>query len=224
MRGHVSWLRAIALANVVVASLVILVLYRMVLALSALAPEISTWQILTLLAIGVPTSLLGLLLASRLGSHGGRCRGLAMNGTAILLYAAIVVRIAFLLIGTTNRRFIVSEGYKGDVYIIDTAANGKLATMRRAGISFRIPGDGSYLRPPIVSGWTRDEYYYERGNGTQHRIVNLWSTTVQRTMENLANDKDLPLVRLSGEGHVLRPALLTPSMASGCRIHAHALS
>ena len=43
----------------------------------------------------------------------------------------------------------------------------------------------------MVGGWTRDEHYFQTRIGTQHRIGNLWSTTVQRTPENLANDKDI---------------------------------
>jgi hypothetical protein len=83
-------------------------------------------------------------------------------------------------------------GYKGDVYIVYGAVDGKPAKPHQAVATFRIPTDGIlYITVPMAGGWTRDEYYYERGTGTQHRIGNLWSTTVQRTPENLANDKDI---------------------------------
>src|SRR5258708_36976673 len=103
MRGCVSWLRIITFANVVVAALVILVLFGTLLALSVLAPEISSWQLLTLLAIGVPISVVGLWLTKNLGSGVWRWLGLIINGAAIGLYAAIIIGIGVLLIRTTNR-------------------------------------------------------------------------------------------------------------------------
>jgi hypothetical protein len=209
MQARVKWLRIITLANVVVAVLVILVVYGTMLALSVLAPEISTWQLLTLLALGVPVSVVGLRLATKFGSHGWRWRGLIINGSAIVLYAAILIGIGFLLIGTTHRRFIVPEGYKGDVYIVYRDVDHKPAT-HKVGLTFRIPGDGIlYAAVPMVDGWTKDEYYYERGDGTQHRIANLWNTTVQRTPENLANDKEIG---------IFFPRSGTISDSSGCAV------
>jgi hypothetical protein len=174
-----------------VAALVILVLYGTLLALSALAPEISSWQLLTLLAIGVPISIVGLWLTRNLGSRIWRWLGLIINGAAIALYAAIIIGIGVLLARTTNRRFIIPEGYKGDVYIFYSDRTGKPAT-HHAIVTFRIPSDGNlFTTEPMVEGWTRDDYYFQSRNGTQRRIENLWSTTVQRTPDNLANDKDI---------------------------------
>jgi hypothetical protein len=174
-----------------VAALVILVLFGTLLALSVLAPEISSWQLLTLLAIGIPTSVVGLWLTKNLGSGVWRWLGLIINGAAIALYAAIIIGIGVLLIKTTNRRFIIPEGYKGDVYIFYSDATGKPAT-HHASITFGVPSDGIlFTTAPMVGGWTRDEYYFQNRNGSQRRIENLWRTTVQRTPENLANDKDI---------------------------------
>ncbi len=86
MQGRVRWQRIITLANLVVAALVILVLFGTLLALSALAPEISSWQLLTLLAIGVPISVVGLWLTKNLGSCVGRWLGLIINGAAIAFF------------------------------------------------------------------------------------------------------------------------------------------
>jgi hypothetical protein len=64
--------------------------------------------------------------------------------------------------------------------------------MHQTSVTFRIPSDGLLdARVPMARGWTRDEYYYERGDGTQRRIGSIWNTTVPRTPENLANDKDI---------------------------------
>jgi hypothetical protein len=189
---RVSWLRVITFANVVVVALVILVLYETMLALSVLGPEISSWQLLTLLAIGVPISVVGLMLTTNLGSRRWCWLGLIINGAAIAYYVAIIIGIGVLLISATNRRFIIPEGYRGDVYIIYTNTDGKPGTTHQTGVTFRIPRDGVLITTSaMVGGWTRDEYYYERGDGTQHRIANLWSTTVERTAENLVNDKDV---------------------------------
>jgi hypothetical protein len=191
MRGRVSWLRIITFANIIVVALVILVLYGTMLALSVLAPEISSWPLLTLLAIGLPISVVGLWLTRNLASRVWRWFGLIINGAAIALYAAIIIGIGVLLIKTTNRRFIIPEGYKGDVYIFYSDPTGKPAT-HDASITFRVPSDGILITTaPMVGGWTRDEYYFQNRNGTQRRIENLWSTTVQRTPENVANEKDI---------------------------------
>lgn len=191
MQGRVRWQRITTLANLVVVALVILVLYGTLLALSVLAPEISSWQLLTLLAIGVTLSAVGLWLTRNLGSRVWRWLGLIINGAAIVLYAAVITGIGVLLIKTTNRRFIIPEGYKGDVYIFYSDPTGKPAT-HEASITFRVPSDGVlFTTAPVVGGWTRDEYYFQKRNGIQRRIENLWSTTVQRTPENLANDKDI---------------------------------
>jgi len=64
--GNVRWQRITTAATLVVAALVILVLFGTLLALSALAPEISSWQLLSLLAIGVPISVVGLWLTKNL--------------------------------------------------------------------------------------------------------------------------------------------------------------
>jgi hypothetical protein len=174
-----------------VATLVILVLFGTLLALSVLAPEISSWQLLTLLAIGVPISVVGLWLTRNRGSGVWRWLGLIINGAAILLYAAVIIGIGVVLIKTTNRRFIIPEGYKGDVYIFYSDPTGKPAT-HEASITFRLPGDGIlFITAPMTGGWTRDEYYFQNTDGTQRRIENLWSTTVQRSPENLANDQDI---------------------------------
>ena len=107
---------------------------------------------LTLLAIGVLISVVGLRLTTNLGSRRWRWLGLIINGSAIALYAAIIIGIGVLLISTTNRRFIIPEGYKGDVYIIYTATDGKPATTHQAGIIFRIPNDGILFTTVPMAG------------------------------------------------------------------------
>src|SRR5689334_18985577 len=152
MQARVRWQRITTLANLVVAALVILVLYGTLLALSVLAPEISSWQLLTLLAIGLPVSIVGLWLTKNLGSRVWRWLGLVINGAAIALYAAIVIGIGVLLIKTTSRRFIIPEGYTGDVYIFYSDPTGKPAA-HDASITFRVPSDGIlFTTAPMVGG------------------------------------------------------------------------
>ena len=135
------------------------------------SPLIRVLPLLTLLAIGLPMSVVGLRLTTNLGSRGWRWFGLIINGASIALYAAVIIGGGVLVISTTNRRFIVPEGYTGDVYIIYNAADGKPATTHQAGVTLRIPSSGIlYTTAPMVGGLIRDEYYYERGDGTQRRI------------------------------------------------------
>jgi hypothetical protein len=130
MQRRIMWLRILTLANVVVGALVILLLYATLLALSVLAAEVSTWQLVTLLATGVAISLAGLRLTKNAGSRGWRWIGLVVNGAAMMLYAAIIVGIGALLVSTTSRRFVIPEGYKGDVYIVYLSAGMDLQNTR----------------------------------------------------------------------------------------------
>ena len=144
MPRQVSWLRIITLANAFVAALVVLVVYGTMLALSALAPEISTWQLLTLLAVGVPMSIIGLRLATKVGLHVWRRRGLIINGSAIMLYAGIVIGLGSVLIGATQRRFIIPEGYKGDVYIVYSTVDRNLPRRTKPQLHSVFPPRGFY--------------------------------------------------------------------------------
>src|SRR5882672_5029450 len=105
MEARVKWLRIMTLANGAVATLVILLVYGTMLALAAIAPEISTWPLFVLLSIGFPMSVIGLRFTRDLASRAWRRLGLVVNGCAIALYGAIVIGIVALLIGSTKERF-----------------------------------------------------------------------------------------------------------------------
>ncbi|SRR5260221_8555387 len=192
MEARVKWLRIMTLANGAVATLVILVVYWTTLALAAIAPEISTWPLFVLLSIGLPMSVIGLRFTRNLASRAWSRFGLVVNGCTLAIYGAIVIGIGALLIGSTKERFIIPEGYRGDVYVVHSAVDGEPEKTSRGGITYRIPRDGILrTRAPMVDGWTRTEYYYELTDGALHRISHLWSTSVHRTPENLANDEDI---------------------------------
>jgi hypothetical protein len=57
----------------------------------------------------------------------------------------------------------------------------------------------------MVHNLTRTEYYYELRDGTLQRIQYEWYSTIERTSENLANDRDIG-VFFPRSGHFYDPA------------------
>jgi hypothetical protein len=47
------------------------------------------------------------------------------------------------------------------------------------------------VQEPMVRSWTRTEYDYQTDTGRLERIRNFWPTTIHRTPENLADDRDV---------------------------------
>lgn len=192
MERRAKWLWIVTFASVAVAALLILGTYGMMLALAVLAPQVSVGPVFVLLLpTGVTLSVVGLRLARGVASPASRRIGYVVNGSALLVSALILVGLARLFIGIREERFVIPEGYKGDVYVVYGAADGEPVNEGR-GPTYRIPEDGILrVRGPMFRGWTKTEYFYQRKDGTLERIRNFWPSTIHRTPENLANDSDV---------------------------------
>ena len=89
-------------------------------------------------------------------------------------------------------RYIMPEGYIGDVFVIHSRASGDAKVRRSRAVTYRIPGTGILSTDtPVYHGTEIMSFYYERSNGSLQRIKNQWFTTIERTPENVANDKDI---------------------------------
>src|SRR5580658_7910879 len=210
MEARLKWLRIVTLANVAVAALLIAEIYAVMSALAAFAAFVSTGPLYTVLSIGVVLSVVALTSTRSVASHTSRRIGYLVNGCVGALYSAIVIATTASFIAATEERFVVPEGYKGDIYVIYGAVDGEPEhrTFRR--VTYRIPQDGILrTRGAIVPGLTRTGYYYELNNGRLRRIQGLWLTTIPRTAQNLANDKDLG---------VFFPRSGTATDAAGCKV------
>lgn len=179
-------------SNVAVLALLLLTLYSLMLALAVIAPYISTWPLFCLLGIGVILSFLGLRLARKVQSRQSRIIGYLVTGCVLAVHIVVVLGILALVATSVEERFIISDGYKGDVYVIFNASNGTPVEKSFWGYTYRIPEDGVLLtQGAMVRRWTRDKYYYKKSGGNLTRIPNFWPSTIQSTPENLANEKDL---------------------------------
>lgn len=191
MEPRSKWLWGITLANVAVACFLILVLYAIMLALSVIAPEISEWPLYIVLPVGAVLSIIGLQFTRGVVSRIWRYVSYCVNGGILTLHLFIIFGLAFLFISTTKERFLISHGYRGDVYVIYGVRDGETLNRTRWAVTYRIPKDGVLrVQEPMVRSWTRTEYDYETDTGKLERIRNFWPTTIHRTPENLANDKD----------------------------------
>jgi len=93
---------------------------------------------------------------------------------------------------STKERFLIPDGFKGDVYVIYSVPNGEPSTTTRGEITYHIPDDGILqTRDARIGSWTSSKYYYLRRDGTLDYLSNFWSCTIDPTPENLSNDKDV---------------------------------
>ena len=182
----------VTLANAAVASLLLLVLYAIMLALAVLAPEISGWPLFILLALGLALSITGLGFAKGVGSRTSRRIANVVNGSALVFDLLIILGCAALFFGSTKERFLIPDGYKGDVYVVYGASDGESLNKTRWAVTYHIPKNGVLrVQGPMTRSWTRTEYYYQMDTGNLDQIRNFWPSTIHPTPENLANDKDV---------------------------------
>ena len=200
----------VTVANIAVASLLLLVLYNIMLALAVLAPEISGWPLYILLPIGLALSVTGLKFTKGVVSRASRRIAGVVNGCALALDLLIIFGLAALFFGSTKERFLIPDGYKGDVYVVYGAPDGESLNKTRWGVTYRIPKDGILrVHGQMMHDWTRTEYYYQLGTGNLERIRNFWPSTIHPTPENLANDRDIG---------VFFPRTGTSTDAAGCSV------
>ncbi|HEX8814115.1 MAG TPA: hypothetical protein VF753_01315 [Terriglobales bacterium] len=184
------WIATVA--NVLAAGLLGLVLYAMMLALAVIAPEISSWPLFTVVLTGLVLSIVALRFTRPLASRGWRISGYLLHGGILTINAAILLGSATLYVGSTAEKFLIPEGYKGDVYVIYNASDGVPEKRTRWQVTYAIPADGVLrTRGSMIRNFTKPEYFYQRPDGTLEKIRNFWPVTIPETPENLANDKDV---------------------------------
>jgi ABC-type transport system involved in multi-copper enzyme maturation permease subunit len=192
MEARSKRLWVVTLANVAVAFLLLLSLYGIMLALAVIAPEISGWPLYILLPLGVALSVVGLMSAKTVASRWSRRIAYLANGGALAFDLLMIFGFAALFISSTKERFLIPDGYKGDVYVVYNAPDGEPLAKTRWAVTYRIPKDGVLrVQGVMTRTWTRTEYDYQMDTGNLKRIRNFWPTTIHPTPENLANDRDV---------------------------------
>lgn len=186
-----KWLWILTLANIAIASLLILVIRAMQLALAAFAAYVSDWPLSILLLLGVTLSVVGIFVGKRTTSRIPRLVGFVINGSTLALHSIIIVIMLAIVMGTQRERIIIPENYQGDIYIIHNVSDGEPEEQTYWQVTYRIPSDGILrAQAPRIRGLTTTRYYYEHRDGTLERIRYFWPTTIHPTPENLTDDKD----------------------------------
>ncbi len=192
MRARVKWLWIVTTTNLAVAAFLVWVVRTILwLAGIAAAVSISSW-VYALLPIGVVLSVIGLRLAKNLPSIRARRLGYFLNACGLTPPVLVIIGIAALFLTVPEERFIIPDGYNGNIYVIYGAANGERQqrTLRR--VIYRIPQSGILVtQAPMNRGLTRPTYFYEQSGGKLQRIRSNWPTTIQPTRENLTNEREI---------------------------------
>lgn len=171
MEARSKWLWTVTVANVAFAALLLLVIYNIMLALAVLAPEISGWPLYVLLPIGLALSVTGLRFTKGVASRALRRGASVLNGCALALDLLVVLGLATMFFGSTKERFLIPDGYKGDVFVVYSAQDGAVLNKSRGEVTYRIPEDGILrTREPMPRGSTRTEYYYLRQDSSLELI------------------------------------------------------
>ena len=181
MRGRYKLLWILTIINVALAFLLILMIRAMLFAIGAFAASVSGWPLFVLQPLGMALSLIAVLVAKRVDSRGPRRLGFLVNGSTLALHSTLLFGMAAMFIGIPQERFLIPEGYVGDVYVVHNIPDCEPEKRMFWGVTYRIPRDGILCtRAPTNRGMTRPVYYYERPDGTLERIRHSWPTIGQR--------------------------------------------
>lgn len=187
-----KWVWLVTLANAFTVIFLVFLIFELIIMLGVLAPEIDDWPLYAVLPVGVVLSIVALKLANSAESKTSRRIAYCLNGLPLTLYVFMIACVASLSIGGTREKFIIPNGYQGDVYVIHSAANGKPAERVSGTIVYRIPTDGVLqTQEPFPAGWTKPKYYYEHSSGSLQLIKEFWPSTIPSTPENLNNNRDI---------------------------------
>jgi uncharacterized protein DUF6843 len=183
------------LANVTAAALLLVSIYAILGALAAFASAVSSWPIPVFLGSGLVASVVALRLRKNATSAAQRAAALTLNLSALGFDLLVVVGLALMVVTTTKKRFLIPDGYKGDVVILHSVRDAEPLNKNWRGITYRIPTDG-FLRTsdPVMKGLTTETYYYERKDGSLQRIPTFQSGAIHQAPENPANDHNVQVL------------------------------
>src|SRR5258706_3215438 len=187
-----KWLWILTLLNIAIASVLILGIGATLFAIRAFAAYVRAWPLSIAMFVGFVCSLVGILVAKRTNLQVARRIGLIVNGSTLTLHSIIVVRVAATLVAIPTQRYLIPQGYMGEIYVVHGVLDGEPEKRIFRGITYRIPRDGILrTQARIIHGLATTAYYYVRDDGALERIHSEWYTTISRTPDNLANDRDI---------------------------------
>lgn len=209
-----KWVWTLIVANVLCAIVMVTLLWATLSALVAFAAYVSGGPLLSALLIGATLSIIGLALAKRGQSSLSRRACYVASGLALTVHSLIIAGLVWTIFGGHQVRYVIPEGYLGDVFVIHNAVNGEPEVRTGKAITYRIPRTGILsVKAPPYRGAERDFYYYERADGSLQRITNEWLSTIPRTPENLADNREIGIF-FPSTGNLT----LAPNTPSECRV------
>jgi hypothetical protein len=152
-----------------------------------MAPEIEAWPLLTFGGIGVALTFFGLYLTKLARTRKQKWAGWSIHGASFVLYILIAAVIATSWLRATRRRFLLTDGYKGDFYIIHKPSLRGQKHRTEWRTTYWVPTDGVLVVNSPMPHSTNDEYAYTRIDGTVRRISDIEYGTVPDTPQNRAD-------------------------------------
>lgn len=173
--------------NAAALGLLFLVLCGMFLAMAAMAPEIESWPLLSVAAIGLLLTPLGLSLTRKTLTATQHWVGLFVHGGSLIVYLLLLVFFSMSWLRATRRTFLIPDGYKGDVYVLHVSQPKPLPNIHHWRTTYRVPLDGVLVIGDPMPQSTNDDYDYEKPDGNRQEITDHEWSTVSDTAANRAN-------------------------------------
>jgi len=173
------------------------------LALAAFAAEIIVWPLIGALLLGLPAAIVGVVLASR---PPRRNVAVVVNLMAALGHLGGLVLIILPVVLAVEQRYVIPEGYMGEIVIVHGIAQGVPEKRAMSGaVTYDIPKTGVLMTSGQPDrSWIRTKYFYRQSDGSLRRIQNRWNTTIHDTLENRA-DPSVGIYLRSGIGVMKSP-------------------
>jgi len=159
------------------------------LALAALAPEITVWPLITALALGLTTAIAGLVVASRTPR---RTAAVIINALAAVGHLGGLILVFLPSLLAVEQRYVIPDGYMGEVVIVHGVPSGVAEHRTNSGaVTYAIPQSGVLITTGAPARtWIRDHYFYRRRDGSLRKIEARWNTTIHDTPDNRADPSD----------------------------------
>src|SRR5260370_36584411 len=148
-----KWVWILTLLNIAIASVLILGIGATLFAIRAFAAYIRAWPLSIAMFVGFVCSLVGILVAKRTNLQVPRRIGLIVNGSTLRLHSIIVVSVAATLVAIPRQRYLIPEGYMGNIYVIHGVEDGEPEKRTFYEISYPNHRDAISLnQQPIIHG------------------------------------------------------------------------
>jgi hypothetical protein len=189
--------------NLLTAALLVVFLYFIRVAIKGFAAGLILWPLFVLVPLGAAESLTALLVARKVAASGSRIAGFVINGLTLTVYSVFICVAVGWFVLIPRVHYVVPQGYMGDVYVIHNVAGAEPAQRTFWGVSYEIPKDGILLtQSAVIHRVHISSYYYRHEDGRLQRIEDFGQAAIKRTMEDLADDKNVG-VHFSGPGTLM---------------------